>query len=155
MGGRMRRALAAAIAVGAALPACAFAHEQAAAGNPLLEAFTRPLAGQAVNNDRPAELGRFGAPFTEPMIGARRTDAKCIENGADGSPLSDARHLDCKPGGVSINVLPGKKVIYYDGLEGTENIRTSIVAEFGHNAGNDPSRLMNLAGPSWSIPHPP
>jgi hypothetical protein len=149
----MRRALAAAITVGAALPASASAHERVAAG-PLLEAFTRPFAGQAVSNDRPAELGQFGAPFTEPTIGSKRTDAKCIENGGDAGPLSDARHLDCKPAGVSLNVLPGRKVMYYDGLEGTENIRTSIVVEFGHNAGNDQSRLLNLAGPTWSIPRP-
>ena len=81
----------------------------------------------------------------------KRTDAKCIENGGDASPLSDARHLDCKPAGVSLNVLPDRKVMYYDGLEGTENIRTSIVAEFGHNAGNDQSRLSQIQNGKWVV----
>src|SRR5205809_5641575 len=102
----------------------------------------------------PGVYGSFGQPFTEPTIDGKRTDAKCIENGGDASPTSDARHLDCKPAGVSVNVLPTGKVMYYDGLEGTENVRTSIVIEYGHNAGNDQSRLLNLAGPSWSVPKP-
>jgi hypothetical protein len=102
----------------------------------------------------PARVGVFGNPFTEPTIGSTRTAKKCIENGGNASPLSDARHLTCKPAGVSLNVLPDRNVMYYDGLEGTENIRTSIVVEFGHTAGNDQSRLLDPTGPTWSIPKP-
>jgi Galactose oxidase-like, Early set domain len=143
---RTRRVLVLALAVAAAVPAGATAHDQ-----------TGVVLGSVMQSSAPgdpAQLGQFGNPFTEPMIGSTRTDKKCIENGGDASPLSDARHLTCKPAGVSLNVLPDRDVMYYDGLEGTENIRTSIVAEFGHNAGNDQSRLLDLSGPSWSIPKP-
>src|SRR4051794_27639234 len=146
MNGRMRRVIALAIAVSATAPAGAAAHDQSGT---VLAAGMQPAGG-----GDPAQLGGFGKPLTEPMIGSTRTDKKCIENGGDSSPLSDARHLDCKPAGVSLNVLPDRKVMYYDGLEGTENVRTSIVAEFGHNAGNDQSRLLDLSGPTWSIPQP-
>src|SRR3954454_18103609 len=118
---RTRHALALVIAVAAAVPAGASAHDQIGV---VLGSVMQPAAG-----GDPSQLGRFGNPFTEPMIGSTRTDKKCIENGGDSSPLSDARHLDCKPAGVSLNVLPDRKVMYYDGLEGTENVRTSIVAE--------------------------
>src|SRR3954471_11293032 len=143
---RTRRVLVLALAVAAAVPAGATAHD--ATGVVLGSVMQSSADGD------PAQLGRFGNPFTEPMIGSTRTGKKCIENGGDPSPLSDARHLTCKPAGVSLNVLPDRDVMYYDGLEGTENIRTSIVVEFGHNAGNDQSRLLDLAGPSWSVPQP-
>src|SRR4051794_34751379 len=100
---RTCRALALAIAVAVTLPATAFAHDDTGV---VLAGLMQPFNGQAVNNDQPAQFGRFGNPFTEPTIGSTRTDKKCIENGGDASPLSDARHLDCKPAGVSLNVLP-------------------------------------------------
>src|SRR4051794_5431117 len=148
---RTAHVLVLAIAVAAASTAAAQAHDDTAT---VLAGLMQPTNGQAANNDAPAQFGQFGNPFTEPTIGATKTDQKCIENGGDASPTSDARHLDCKPAGVSVNVLPTGKVMYYDGLEGTENVRTSIVIEYGHNAGNDQSRLLNLAGPSWSVPKP-
>jgi hypothetical protein len=146
MDGWTRRVIALAAAVAAAVPAAAAAHDQ----NGIVLASVM----QATGSGDPSQLGRFGNPFTEPTIDGKRTDAKCIENGGDPSPLSDARHLTCKPAGVSLNVLPDRRVMYYDGLEGTENIRTSIVAEFGHNAGNDQSRLLDLSGPTWTVPKP-
>src|SRR3954471_8204018 len=153
MKGLTRRVFVVALVISVALPATALAHDPSA-NDVLLAGLMQPFNGQAANNDQPAQFGQFGNPFTEPTIGATKTDQKCIENGSDASPTSDARHLDCKPAGVSVNVLPTGKVMYYDGLEGTENVRTSIVIEYGHNAGNDQSRLLNLAGPSWSIPKP-
>src|SRR3954447_14786900 len=148
---RTAHVLVLAIAAAGASTTAAQAHDETAT---VLAGLMQPRKGQAVNNDAPAQFGQFGNPFSEPTIGATKTDQKCIENGGDASPTSDARHLDCKPAGVSVNVLPTGKVMYYDGLEGTENVRTSIVIEYGHNAGNDQSRLLNLAGPSWSIPKP-
>ena len=145
MAGRTR-VLALVVAFAAVAPAPASAHDR---GGVVLGA-----AVQSTATGDPARVGVFGNPFTEPTIGTTRTDAKCIESGGNPSPLSDARHLTCKPAGVSVNVLPDRRVMYYDGLEGTENVRTSIVAEFGHNAGNDQSRLLDPSGPSWSIPQP-
>ena len=50
--------------------------------------------------------------------------------------------------------------MYYDGLEGTENINTSVLIEYGHNSANDQSRVLNLHGnptgtsATWSTPTP-
>ncbi len=128
-----------------------------------LSAFTEPFAGQAADAeaDDPANLGLFSDPFAEPTIRGTETTDKCIakEGAPEGPapgvpPLGDGRYLDCKPAGVSVNVLPDGDVMYYDGLEGTENVRTSIVAEYGHNAGNDQSRVLDLGGPTWTVPSP-
>jgi hypothetical protein len=107
------------------------------------------------------QLGEFSQPFVEPTIGGKATDQKCItKDGSDRpanpvlGPPGDARYLDCKPTAASVNVLPDGKVMYYDGLEGTEQVRTSIVLEYGHNAGNDQSRVLTLDPPSWSRPNP-
>jgi hypothetical protein len=145
----------AAACIGGCAAAPAYAHELAVDAI-ALPAFTDPFQGQAANNDDPAAFGQFSAPFTEPTIDGIRTDKKCIPaRGGDSSLLSDAPYLDCKTAGVSLNVLPGGDVLYYDGLEGTENVRTSIVAEYGHNGGNDLSRLLNPGAPSWTVPgHP-
>jgi hypothetical protein len=146
----VRRGAAAAAAVAAAVPATSAAHDIPAS---TLNAFTDPAIGTPANNDQPATMGRFDAPITEPTIDGKATDKKCVQKpGSSGSLLADDPYLDCKPAGVSVNVLPGSRVMYYDGLEGTENIRTSIVLEYGHNAGNDQSRLLDLNGPSWRQP---
>src|SRR4051794_28289529 len=112
------------------------------------------------------QLGEFSQPFVEPTIqtskGTTTTTQKCIQD-ADGSPPpakpflgppGDARYLDCKPTAASVNVLPDGRVMYYDGLEGTEQVRTSIVIEYGHHAGNDQSRVLALGdgNPTWTIP---
>ncbi len=110
----------------------------------------------------PARLGVFGSPFAEPTIGGRRTEDKCVTK--DGSPRpanpvlgppGDARYLTCKPSAASVNVLPGGRVMYYDGLEGTENVRANIVAEYGHNAGNDQTRVLDLRRRTFTQPLPP
>jgi hypothetical protein len=128
----------------------------------VLSAFTAPfVAHAAAGNADPGSLGVFGSPFVEPTIDGRPTDQKCVTK--DGSqrpanpalgPVGDARYLDCKPAAASVNVLPDGDVMYYDGLEGTENVRTSIVLEYGHNAGNDQSRVLDLAGPTFTEPRP-
>src|SRR3954447_23799740 len=140
-----------AVVLAIAAPSAALAHDDTGT---VVAGLMQPFNGQAVNNDQPSVFGQFGNPFAEPTIDGKATEKKCVENGGDAGPLSDARHLTCKPAGVSLNVLPDRDVMYYDGLEGTENIRTSIVLEFGHNAGNDQSRLLDLRGPTWTIPKP-
>ena len=44
--------------------------------------------------------------------------------------------------------------MYYDGLEGTEQVRSSIVLEYGNNAGNDQSRVLNLRNRTFTQPTP-
>ncbi len=57
-------------------------------------------------------------------------------------------------------MLPNGKIMYFDGLEGTENVKYSIVAEYGNNSVNDQSRLLDLHGnptgqsATWTNPTP-
>jgi hypothetical protein len=103
-------------------------------------------ARQASAQADPA-LGSFTAPFTEPTLtDGRSTDQDCVTND-DGSK-------SCKPAAGSLNVLPTGKLLYWNALEGTENVQTSIVAEYGAKSINDQSRLLDLAGPLWTKPSP-
>ncbi len=114
-------------------------------------------------SNSPADIGSFSSPFEEPTInGVKAPQQTCIHlPGASTSPTYDGPEYECKPAAVSDNVLPTGNVMYYDGLEGTENVKYSIVAEYGHNAVNDQSRLLKLHGdPSgrhatWSVPRNP
>lgn len=108
-------------------------------------------------------LGKFEGPFAEPTIRYSdsstgdnlkvvTTEDKCLED-ADGA-------LRCKPAAGSIALLPDNRLIYFNALEGTENVEFSIVAEFGFVSVNDQTRVLNLgpAGPddqiSWQRPSP-
>jgi hypothetical protein len=92
-----------------------------------------PITGPA------ASLGQFGAPFSEP--------------GAD-CPQTNGNTVPCKPAAVNVVVLPNGKVLYWNGLEGEEGVNLSIVAEGGDTLANDQTRLLSLAGPTWSTPSP-
>jgi len=95
----------------------------------------------------PDRNGSFSAPFTEPTVDGKPTPDKCL---ADTTGL---KH--CKPAGASVNVLPDGRILYWDALEGTENIKFTIVGEFGAVATNDAARLLTLGGqPSWTQPSP-
>ncbi|MEX1178928.1 MAG: galactose oxidase-like domain-containing protein, partial [Nitriliruptor sp.] len=113
----------------------------------LAGAFTLALIGAVpVDADAGAATdGRFLEPFSEPTVGGQSTDATCIEN-EDGS-------LECKPAAGSLAVLPtgAEELLYFNALEGTENVRGSIVAEFGTTAINAQARRMDLGGgsPTW------
>ncbi len=149
-------ALAAGIAVAGGSPALA-----GGATPPSLPALPALPGMPGVVTD-PSVGGSFSTPFTEPTINGQRTDAKCVQR--QGVPANDPTYdglvYDCKPAGVSLNVLPNGKIMYYDGLEGTENINTSVLIEYGHNSANDQSRLLNLQGnptgqsATWSTPTP-
>ena len=119
----------------------------------------------------PAVIGSFAAPFTEPTIrmaggGQVTTNAPCVRNpNTPNDPTYDGLIYDCKPAGVAVNILPATKpgdatnIMYFDGLEGTENVKYSIVAEYGNNSINDQSRLLKLPngdgqGASWTAPQP-
>ncbi|HWJ41365.1 MAG TPA: hypothetical protein VNT29_09535, partial [Candidatus Limnocylindrales bacterium] len=75
--------------------------------------------------------GKFTEPFEEPTItytdstGTHTvtTQQKCLED-ADGV-------YRCKPAGATVVILPDGNILYWDALEGTENVELSIVAEYG------------------------
>ena len=93
-----------------------------------------------------ASTGRFLAPFAEPTVGGQQTNQNCVEapNGT----------LDCKPAAGSLAVLPqdDDDYVYFNALEGTENVRGSIVAEFGNVAINAQARHLDLndGDPVWT-----
>src|SRR5437764_10855090 len=111
-------------------------------------------AAASGSSPEPGSAGAFSNPFVEPTItlmnGNEVTTAqKCLQDPSvtnAGDPTYDGPIYDCKPAGVSVNVLPNGKIMYFDGLEGTENIKYSIVTEYGNNSVNDQSRVLDLHG---------
>jgi len=91
--------------------------------------------------DPRAATGEFAAPFEEAGV-------KCVE---------DAGSRDiCKPAAASTIVLANGKILYWDALEGEEDVEVSTVAEYGNTAQNDQSRVLSIrnGAPSWSVPSP-
>ena len=96
---------------------------------------TAPVA-QAAD---PSLVGVFGSPFEE-------AGPKCQQD-AQGRTI-------CKPAAVTSVGLPDNTVLYWDGLEGMEDVRFSTVLEIGNEAQDDVSRVLDLRGatPTWSVP---
>ena len=100
----------------------------------------------AQSSPGPAQVGRFLPPFedTRPSEGpqACRTDA-------------DGRKL-CKPAGATVVALINGKVLYWDALEGTENVDISGVIEYGKKQRNARTRTIDLSGgtPVFATPTP-
>ncbi len=96
-------------------------------------------AGAAAQD--PAVFGRFSPTFQE--VGPACTKDR------------DQRSL-CKPAGASVVVLPNGKLIYWDALEGMEDVRYGVVPEYGNTAQNDKARVLDLRGarPTWAISDP-
>ncbi|MEX2196445.1 MAG: galactose oxidase-like domain-containing protein [Thermoleophilaceae bacterium] len=135
-------AVAAAAAAVALAASPAFAHD----GDHLdLGPASPAVAGASTD---PAAIGRFSDPFAEPTVAGRFTDARCITD-RDGVTV-------CKPGAGSVTVLASGKVLYWNALEGTENVQVSIVAEAGRVIQNDQTRLLDLGTDpfTWTEPSP-
>ncbi len=106
------------------------------------------VAGAGSGSGDAASVGSFSEPFVEPTIDGHKTDQECVDQ-PDGS-----KH--CKPAAGTLVSLPSGNIFYWDALEGTENIKNSIVLEYGNVAANDQSRLLKLndGHPKWSEPSP-
>ena len=108
--------------------------------------------------------GAFTAPFCEekflseydygdaPVLNnPARADAdypNCVRQGEDG-------FFECKPAAGSIALLPDNRMIYFNALEGTENVEFNIVRELGDVSVSDQTRLLSLGSDgkaSWSRP---
>ena len=96
-------------------------------------------ATSATAGGDPAVLGAFAPAFQE--------------KGPACSQDRDKRAL-CKPAGASIAVLPNGKLVYWDALEGMEDVRLNVVAELGNTGQNDVSRQLDLrsGSPVWTVP---
>lgn len=134
--------------------AAAHGPQPTAKGAPgVLDPLTKLLAPKILpTSGDPADDGRFGPPFVEPTLAGRTTDAKCIDGaGPDGLK-------QCKPAAGTNVLLPGGRIVYWNNLGGTENVRFSIVGEYGAVATNDEARVLDLGkantSPTWKQPTP-
>src|SRR5687767_7240253 len=121
---------------------------------------TVPGAAAAPVKSQAAEMGLFSKAFTEPTINGKRTNEICVphDHAPDAHP-PDAhgdREFDCKPGATTMSILPGGKILYFNGLEGTDDVDLGIAGEIGQSSANDQTRVLDLAGgrPKWSTPTP-
>ena len=100
----------------------------------------------AQSSPGPAQVGRFLPPFEDTRPGegpeACRTDA-------------DGRKL-CKPAGATVVALEDGRILYWDALEGTENVDISGVIEYGKKQRNARTRTIDLSGgsPVFGTPTP-
>src|SRR2546421_8777747 len=121
-----------------------------ATGLSLLLAITADLPSPAAAASL-SQVGAFGALFAEPGPNCP-PDAN---NGQSGDGPAGPTGTPCKPAAVTAAVLPGGAILYWDGLEGMEDIKYSTALEYGKAAGCDESRGLSLAGaPNWSTPRP-
>jgi len=88
--------------------------------------------------------GSFSAPFQEPGL----------PDGSTPCTAQDSNAGRCVPTAVSAAVLANGRILYWDGLEGSERSDISTLLQFGAVAASDQSRVLDLAGPSWSDPSP-
>jgi hypothetical protein len=99
----------------------------------------------------PDQGGSFGAVFAEPGPNCP-PDAL---NGQPGGGPAGPPGTPCKPAAVTQAVLPGGSILYWDGLEGMEDVKYATALSYGAAAGCDQSRIMSLSPtPTWSMPRP-
>ncbi|GAA3690766.1 hypothetical protein GCM10022267_91400 [Lentzea roselyniae] len=92
----------------------------------------------------PAEVGEWSAPFWE---GDARNPAVPL----DPPSLEKGREF---PSAAHIALLPSGKVLYWNGLEGTEDAVPLNAATYPQFAKNARARVLDLNGPTWSVPTP-
>ena len=123
-----------------------------------------PGAGAQGGGDDPVEMGVFSEPFAEPTVSDARgyprveTDQICVEReGPDSGPDQNGvtrGFLDCKPAAGGLVQLTNGKNLYWDNLAGTENVETSILAEYGVVGLNEQSRVLDAEAKTWAEPSP-
>jgi hypothetical protein len=109
-------------------------------------------------------MGGFTQPFEEPLVTGEFPDqdnttlanplneypdnGKCEEN-ADGV-------LKCKPAAGSVALLGDGRLLYFNALEGTENVEYSVFFEAGQAIVNDQTRVLSLSKgrADWIAPSP-
>ncbi|HEX9887918.1 MAG TPA: galactose oxidase-like domain-containing protein [Nitriliruptorales bacterium] len=107
----------------------------------------------AVASD-PAEQGQFTDAFFEPVIydggTAVETDQDCITSTDDQGRAFE----NCKPAAGSLAILPDGRMLYWNALEGTENVSYGIATEYGRVSINDQSRVLDFDTMTWARPDP-
>jgi len=113
------------VAAGAAVPLAAVAPTLAAGGTD-------------------AQLGSFSQPFQEPGL----------PDGSTPCTAQDSNAGRCVPTAVSAAVLASGRIVYWNGLEGSERSDISTLLQFGSLAASDQSRVLSLAPLGWTDPSP-
>lgn len=111
--------------------------------------------------------GGFTPTFVEPVIyyRANQTGGLPITNPLRQMPMDgrcsydgNGKPIECKPAGASLANLPDGRVLYFNNLEGTENIEFSILIEGGGTIINDQTRVLTENQSSktatWTLPGP-
>jgi len=98
---------------------------------------------QAADNTA-AQVGVFSQPFQEPGL----------PDGSTPCTTQDSYAGKCVPTAVSAAVLADGRILYWNGLEGSERSDKSTLLQFGAVAAPDQSRVLNLASLTWTRPSP-
>ncbi|MHB8669939.1 MAG: galactose oxidase-like domain-containing protein [Acidimicrobiales bacterium] len=82
-----------------------------------------------------------------------KTDANgCAPPGSVPGPAGNPDALRCLPAGATVVQLADGRILFWNALEGTENVPNSSVLEGGHVTVNDESRILELRpnGPQFT-----
>ena len=115
----------------------------------LLDGVLSSTVPASCNTTAASCIGSFSAPFDEPTINKTVTSEKCIPNSAGVK--------NCKPAAGTLISLYDGRSLYFDALEGSENVQVSAFAEFAAATVNDQTRVLSLGAgdkPSWIKPSP-
>ncbi len=127
------------------------------------------LAGDVANK---ASKGVFTYPFCEEKFLSDYPDSQIPDRGAGTAGVSNPaapsysglenckrrsanKVYECKPSAGSIALLPDNRMVYFNALEGTENVEFNVVKEFGDVSVNDQTRVLKLnknGSASWTRP---
>ena len=117
-----------------------------------------------------ASTGTYLAPFRQDgavfangvfqngtYMGQPTNDKGCVTGPTPNAPAGNPLAYRCMPAGASMVLLPDGRILYWDALEGTENIgflsTNTVVTDGGRLTVNDESRLLTLnPTPSWATP---
>jgi hypothetical protein len=111
----------------------------------LLWAPVGPGVSAQVTDLAPELVGQWTDPFEEGGAAVPR-----CTRGADG-------YVSCKPAAANIAALPDGRVLYYNGLEGSENVKNGVGTELAPYTRNSAVRILDLRDgtPRWKVPAQP
>ena len=96
--------------------------------------------------------GSFTLPFEEPLITGEFADqtntniVNPINNYPDNGKCEENEEgvLKCKPAAGSAALLNDGRILYFNALEGTENVEYSALLEIGSALVNDQTRVLTI-----------
>src|SRR5688500_14305015 len=114
-----------------------------------LAATPRPGLAKSPLEDALEKVGAWVAPFEEGGVETPRCRTDEEPGGAPGS-------LICKPAAADMIALPDGRVLYWDGLEGSENVENSFGNEFAPRSRDAEARVLDLRSgkPEFVTPSP-